>query len=117
MKPVLKPYGTWPSPISSELLTSAHVSIGELCFTNGHLYWLEGRPLEGGRTVMVRDGEDVTPAGFNARTRVHEYGGGVYTVHSDTLVFSNFTDQRLYRIAPGVAPHPITPEPRAPGSI
>src|SRR5688572_16910248 len=111
MPSIAKPYGAWPSPISSELLTSAQVSLAELCFNNGHLFWLEGRPLEGGRTVIVRDGVDVTPPEFNARTRVHEYGGGAYAVHSSTVFFSNFADQRIYRIDPEGAPRPITPEP------
>src|SRR5436190_140818 len=117
MPPIAKPYGAWPSPISSELLTSAQVALAELSFNSGHLYWMEGRPLEGGRTAIVCDGADVTPAEFNARTRAHEYGGGAYTVHSGVAFFSNFTDQRLYRIDPGRAPHAITPEPPSPGSI
>ena len=66
------------------------------------VYWLEGRASEGGRNVIVRrspDGaiSDVTPAGFNVRSRVHEYGGAAYTVHRGTIYFSNFDDQRLYR--------------------
>jgi dipeptidyl aminopeptidase/acylaminoacyl peptidase len=59
----------------------------------------------------------VTPAGFDVRTRVHEYGGGSYIVHGDTVLFSNFADQRLYRQDGGGAPHPITPEPPSPASI
>jgi dipeptidyl aminopeptidase/acylaminoacyl peptidase len=117
MLPALKAYGTWPSPISSELLTSAQVTLAELRFNDGDLYWLEGRPLEGGRTAIVCEGADVTPAGFNARTRVHEYGGGAYSVHSQTVFFSNFEDQRVYRIDPGPGPCPITPESSPAGSI
>jgi len=115
--PSLKAYGTWSSPISSELLTSAQITLGELRAANGKLYWMEGRPLEGGRVVIVCDGSDVTPAGFNARTRAHEYGGGAYMVHSGTVFFSNFADQQIYRIDPGSVPLPITPEPPSPGSI
>ena len=70
------------------------------------MYWAETRPLEGGRTVLARrraDGpaEDVTPAGHNGRTRVHEYGGGAYAVHGGLVYFAEFTDQRLYRHPPG----------------
>src|SRR5438045_9047999 len=77
------------------------------------LYWSELRPSEGGRIVVCRraaDGsvEDVTPAGFNARSRVHEYGGGHYAVQDGTLFFTNYADQRLYRQDPGAAPRPIT---------
>jgi dipeptidyl aminopeptidase/acylaminoacyl peptidase len=116
---IAKPYGTWPSPISSEVLTSAQVTLAELSFSNGYLYWMEGRPLEGGRTAIVREGVDVTPAGFNARTRAHEYGGGAYVVHWGTIFFSNFADQRIYRLDPfpGSVPRPITPEPPSAGSI
>src|SRR4029079_10091125 len=69
----------------------------------------------GGRKVIVRrspDGRimDMTPPGFNARTRVHEYGGGDYVVHNGTIVFSNFADQRLYRQMEGSEPRPLTPE-------
>jgi dipeptidyl aminopeptidase/acylaminoacyl peptidase len=83
------------------------------------LYWLEGRPDEGGRSVLVRrlpDGTtlDVTPTPFNVRTRVHEYGGGAYVVQDGVVHFSNFSDQRLYRVSvhDDVPPAPITPEGR-----
>ena len=63
---------------------------------------------------MRRDAQgkiaDVTPQPFNARTRVHEYGGRSYAVHGDTIYFANFADQRVYRVTPGAAPEPITPE-------
>ena len=100
------------------------------------LFWTEVRPLEGGRSVIVRRDpggaiDDVTPDGFNARTLVHEYGGGAYVVHRDgaaiVVVFSNFEDQRLYRqdLPAGGAtggraagpPRPITPEPPAPRAL
>jgi dipeptidyl aminopeptidase/acylaminoacyl peptidase len=78
------------------------------------LYWLEGRPAEGGRQVVVRrtpDGHvaDVTPPGFNARTRVHEYGGGSYVAAEGAVYFANFADQRIYAQPLGRAPTPITP--------
>lgn len=80
----------------------------------GSTWWLEGRATEGGRVVLVKvdpGGEpvDVTPAGFNVRTGVHEYGGGAYCVHRGTVFCSNFDDQRLYRVDPGGTPTAITP--------
>jgi dipeptidyl aminopeptidase/acylaminoacyl peptidase len=117
MSRIPQPYGTWPSPISSDLLTSAQISLGELRVDSGRVYWTEGRPLEGGRVVIVREGSDVTPPGFNARTKAHEYGGGAYAVHAGTVFFSNFADQRIYRIDTGEAPRPITPAPPSPGSL
>ena len=79
------------------------------------MWWLEGRPDEDGRVVLVkaeRDGEraDVVPAGFNVQTSVHEYGGGAYCIHEETAYVANFDDQRLYRVDPGRAPVAITPE-------
>jgi dipeptidyl aminopeptidase/acylaminoacyl peptidase len=88
----------------------------------GHLYWAESRPAEGGRTVVVRrspagEVSDVTPTGFDARTRVHEYGGGAYAVRDGEVFFANFADQRLYRHVPGEDPRPITPEPALPAAL
>src|SRR5688500_8122300 len=112
------PYGTWPSPISAERDASQSVRLGAVAVDGDDVYWLEGRPQEGGRNVLVRrrgDGAtaDLVPGGFNVRSRVHEYGGGAYVVDRETVYFSNFTDQRIYHVtANGHAgkPVPITPE-------
>ncbi|MGH2681560.1 MAG: S9 family peptidase [Actinomycetota bacterium] len=109
------PFGTWRSPIGAEMVSVAGISLGQPRLEGGSVYWVEGRPAEGGRSVLVRavpaaDPMDVTPAGFDVRTTVHEYGGGAYLVHDDTVYFSNFADQRLYRQAPGAGPVPITAE-------
>jgi dipeptidyl aminopeptidase/acylaminoacyl peptidase len=110
-------YGSWKSPITSELIVAQSITLSEVCLDGGYVYWLEGRPQEQGRNVVVRAGADsqptdVTPPPYNARTRVHEYGGGSWTVHNGTVYFSNFADGRLYRQVPGVSePRPLTPEP------
>jgi len=116
------PYGSWRSPISANLLARAGISLGWLRVSDGDVYWVEGRPLEEGRYVIVRrsvEGRitDATPEGYNARTLVHEYGGGMYSVDGTTVYFSNFTDQRLYRQRPGAEPQPITPESSAPQGL
>ena len=108
-------YGSWKSPITSELIVSDVVGFGQTALDGEDVYWLEGRPTEGGRSVIVRrtaDGviEDVIPAPFNVRSRVHEYGGGAYTAHQGTVYFVNFTDQRIYRVIPGGKPEALTPE-------
>ena len=108
-------YGTWSSPISAAMLVEGGVSLTHVWLEDGAAYWLEGRPSEGGRSVIVRAAPgsspvDVTPEGFNARTKVHEYGGGAYVVHRGIVFSSNFTDQRLYRHDPGRPPTPITPD-------
>ncbi len=111
-----KPYGSWLSPITTAMLTEDTVHFDQPLFDQNTLYWIEARPSDGGRNVIVRrnpqDGsiEDVTPAPFNVRTRVHEYGGRSYTVHNGTVYFSNFADQRLYRHKPGQPPRAITEE-------
>jgi dipeptidyl aminopeptidase/acylaminoacyl peptidase len=108
------PYGSWASPITADLIASATITLGQIALDGEDIYWSELRPTEGGRVVVVRrspDGRttDVTPASFNARTRVHEYGGGAYAVADGTVYFSNFADQRLYRQDPGATPRPLTP--------
>ncbi len=114
-QPQIAPYGAWKSPITSERIVAQTVGLGEIVLEGDQVYWAEMRPSEGGRTVIVRrapDGTtaDITPAGFNARTKVHEYGGGAYTVADGVVYFSNFGDQRLYRQRPGEAPQAITPD-------
>ena len=120
--PTVAPYGSWRSPIGADLVAAGGVALDEVRGAGEAVLWLEGRPLEGGRQVVCRalpggqggTAEDVTPEGFNVRTRVHEYGGGAYAVHGTTVLFANFGDQRLYRHDPGRPPRPITPEPPAP---
>jgi dipeptidyl aminopeptidase/acylaminoacyl peptidase len=113
--PTTAPYGSWKSPITADLIVAGTVSLEQVVLDGKDIYWLEGRPSEAGRYVVVRytpDGrtQDMTPAPFNARTRVHEYGGGSYTVADGVVYFTNFADQRVYRQRPGETPTPITPE-------
>lgn len=111
------PYGGWRSPITAASIAAGAVPLTAPDIQDNTIYWLEGKPLEAGRIVVVRatlDGTrtDLTPAPLNARTRVHEYGGGAYAVHDGAVFFSNFADQRLYRQDRGdEAPRAITPEP------
>jgi dipeptidyl aminopeptidase/acylaminoacyl peptidase len=113
--PKTAPYGTWASPITPELVTAAQVGLAQPALDRGRAYWLEARPEEGGRTVLVQrtpNGEraDLTPAPFNVRTRVHEYGGGAYAVREGVIVAANFADQRLWRVQAGAGATPLTPE-------
>ncbi|MGH9821924.1 MAG: S9 family peptidase, partial [Blastocatellia bacterium] len=112
---MVRPYGSWKSPITSDLIISETVSLGDAHCDGKDIYWIEGRPSEGGRYVIVRrslDGStaDLTPCPLNARTRVHEYGGGAYMVDRGTVYFSNFADGRLYEQLKGELPHPLTVE-------
>ena len=120
--PVTAPFGSWKSPITSEAIVADSVGFGGIALDGDDIYWLESRPSEGGRRVVVRraaDGQaaDVTPRPFNVRTRVHEYGGGDFTVHNGVIYFTNFEDQRLYRQAPGEDPEPLTPEADPAGGL
>jgi dipeptidyl aminopeptidase/acylaminoacyl peptidase len=119
VEPIIAPYGSWKSPITTELVVAKFTGVADLTPVGDELYWLESRPLEGGREVVVRRGVDgpqlsateLTPAGFNVRTRVHEYGGGSWLVAGGSLYFANFDDQRLYvQTPPEAAPRPLTPE-------
>ncbi len=108
------PYGSWASPVTADLITGATIALGGGTFDGDDIYWLEGRPLEQGRYVLVRrtpDGAtaDVTPAPFNVRTRVHEYGGAAHALHHGVVYFSNFADQRVYRQKVGGQPEALTP--------
>ena len=108
------PYGSWESPVTADLIVAGATTLGQLALDGDDVYWVEMRPRESGRNVIVRrtpDGQiaDVTPAPFNARTRVHEYGGGAFTVEDGTVYFTNFDDQRLYRQEHDGVPVPITP--------
>src|SRR5512147_692358 len=113
--PAVAPYGAWASPIRVDDVVGQVIGLAEPWLDGDETYWLEARPAEGGRRVLVRlalDGTivDLTPPPFNVRTRVHEYGGGSYSVSGGMIVFSNFADGRLYRLDPGdAAPKAITP--------
>ncbi|HEX6595410.1 MAG TPA: prolyl oligopeptidase family serine peptidase, partial [Acidimicrobiales bacterium] len=105
------PFGSWPSPITAAVLVERTVSLSSVAVDGGRLWWGERRPAEGGREVLVCDGNDVLPPGFSARSRVHEYGGRAYAVHAGTVVFSNDGDGRLWRLdRGGGGPQPLTPE-------
>jgi dipeptidyl aminopeptidase/acylaminoacyl peptidase len=108
-------YGTWSSPITAEAITAGQVGLSAPRLDRGNSYWLEARPQEAGRTVLVRrtpagGRQDLTPAPFNVRTRVHEYGGGAYVVRNDIIVAANFADQRLYRIEGDGLARALTPD-------
>ena len=107
------PYGAWPSPITADLATAQFVSLGDLKFSGDRHYWLEQRPREGGRSVIVaangHDRRDLTPEPMNVRSRVYEYGGGAYALSDDAAYFVNFLDQCIYAVplegdAPGHSP-------------
>ena len=112
------PFGGWRSPITPSMITSSGISISQIATDEESLYWLENRPLDNGRGVVVRRRqgkvEELTPAGVNVRTRVHEYGGGSFWVHEGALFFASFSDQRLYRRSVDGHSEPITPEPDVP---
>ncbi|GAA0634476.1 S9 family peptidase [Sporichthya brevicatena] len=116
---IVAPYGSWSTPITSELLLSAAVQLREVRVDGTDVVWAEGRPAEGGRTQLVRldaagNRTDLLPDGFNARTGVHEYGGGAWWVRDGVAWFVNWADQRLYRLEPGGEPQALTGEPAVP---
>ena len=115
--PRIAPYGSWESPIATEMLTQGALRFDELDVDGGDLYWVESRPDEQGRYAVMRyaaDGglSEVTTPEFSARTLAHEYGGGSLAVSNGVAYFSNFVDQRLYRraVSGGEPPAPLTPD-------
>jgi dipeptidyl aminopeptidase/acylaminoacyl peptidase len=116
-EPTVAPYGSWRSPITIAMLARAGRGLGVAHVENGVLWWLEGRPEDAGRVTLVRqapdgDPEDVSPAGMNVRSRVHEYGGGAVLIDGDLVVVSDFATGRLHRVLPGRASEAITPDRR-----
>ena len=119
--PKIAPYATWASAITAATVVEAGTGLDAPHIDNGDIYWLEGRPQEGGRNVVVRltaaaaqlgaAAVDVTPPPHNVRSRVHEYGGGAYTVAQGVVAFVDFADQRIYLQHPGAPPRALTPEP------
>jgi dipeptidyl aminopeptidase/acylaminoacyl peptidase len=115
--PTVAPYGTWTSPLPASRVAAGELRLSAVSIDGDDIYWVEGRPQEGGRNVLVRrDGSgriaDVTPAGTNVRTRVHEYGGKCYAVRDGVVYYANFSDGRIYAGSAKQDPAyvPITPE-------
>jgi hypothetical protein len=114
MRRQTSPYGSWRSPVTADAIVAGVIGLSQIQLDGDDIYWVEQRPAEAGRNVVVRrrpDGSitEITPPEYNARNRVHEYGGGAYLVREGTVWFSNFNDQRLYRQDPGKPPVAITP--------
>ena len=110
----ISPYGSWKSLITSDLIVSGTVGLGQIAIDGDDIYWVEGRPSEGGRSVIVRrtpDGKisDITPQPFNVRTRVHEYGSGSFAVASGVVYFCHFGDGRIYCQTLDSQPTALTP--------
>ena len=115
------PFGSWKSPIDAGDTVAGVVRFSDIQCDDGTLYWLESRPSEGGRTVLVRrftDGtiEEVLPDTTNVRTMVHEYGGAAYIASAGEVVYSEFADQRLYRCGLDGTVSPLTVEPERPAA-
>ncbi|VFU10457.1 protein of unknown function [Methylocella tundrae] len=112
----IAPYGTWTSPVTTDLMTAAAISLGGLTVDGETLYWLEGRPTENGRTALLRrrpDGviEELTRDPINVGSRVHEYGGGAFGVQNGVIVFSERRDGSVWVIEPRHPPRKIaTPD-------
>ncbi|QGZ40229.1 dipeptidyl aminopeptidase/acylaminoacyl peptidase [Pseudoduganella flava] len=105
-------FGTWPSPITAAVVAAGATPLASLAVAGQDILWLAGRASEAGRNTLLRLSaggvEELTPAPLNVRTRVHEYGGGAYAVAGDTVYFSHFADNRLYRKERGAEPMPFT---------
>jgi dipeptidyl aminopeptidase/acylaminoacyl peptidase len=114
----VQPCGSWDSPIGSADLVRGALRISAPRLVDGNLFWLEGRPSEGGRQIVMTGSlsdrgidhvREASPAGVNVRTRVHEYGGGEYAVWRDRLFFVDDSDGRIHAGPIAGATAPITP--------
>lgn len=124
--PETAPYGSWPSPVTAEIVAENDGRPGWVSHAGGALWWTRPQPAEGGRVALLRlpqggdEPEVVLPVPWNVRTRVHEYGGLAYVALGDgSVVFAEYSDQRLYRFVPGSGddPVPLTPEPSIPSGL
>ncbi len=100
------PSGSWPTPVTADLVIQAARTLSGVALDGDAVYWSEMRPADGGRTQVVRlepggTPTDVLPEGSNARTQVHEYGGGAWWVRGGVVWYVEWSDQRLRRIEPG----------------
>ena len=111
--PRVAAFGSWKSPITSDLIISKTIGIDNIAIDRHNIYWLEKRPQEKGRNLIVghfpeTGTKEVTPKPFNVRSKIHEYGGGAYTIKENTVYFSNYADGRIYRQVVGTEPIPLT---------
>ena len=102
-------FGSWTSPITAGVAVAETGSLSEPRIDGDNIYWIEGRPLEKGRNIVVAraaDGtiRDVTPSPFSVRSQVYSYGGGAYAVSNDVMYFVNFGDNQIYRQVAGGVP-------------
>src|SRR5262245_46253668 len=116
MAKLTTPFGHWPSPVTPRLAAAASRRFGGLQAEGSAVYWSESRPEEGGRQTILQgraDGSvrDLLAAPFSARSRVHEYGGGEFSVVGETIYFTNDGDQQIYAVRPGEAPSQLTNAP------
>lgn len=120
--PTVAPYGTWSSPVTPALLVEQAVGLSMVCVEGGEVFWVESRPTEGGRQVLMaapleqpERARELTGPDFSVRTQVHEYGGRCYAVSGERVVFSNWSDQRLWVTdRSGATPAAVTPVPAEP---
>jgi dipeptidyl aminopeptidase/acylaminoacyl peptidase len=111
----IKPYGTWKSPVTSDLIASAGIRFGDTQIDGEDIYWIETRPGQGGRNTIIRRASDggqteIISTPYNARSRVHEYGGGAILADRGAVYFSNDEDRQIYRVIPGKAPEKLSNE-------
>ncbi|KAK4390597.1 Dipeptidyl peptidase family member 6 [Sesamum angolense] len=111
---VTAPYGSWKSPITADVVSGSDKRLGGFAVDSGRLFWLESRPTESGQAESEKDKPiDITPKDFAVRTVAQEYGGGAFSISGDSVIFSNYKDQRLYKqsiSSEDLAPEPITPD-------
>lgn len=106
------PFGSWPSPISAEMVALGSMSISSPRIQYDDIYWIESRAAEKGRLVIMHWDKntlrEINPTPFNARTNVHEYGGGAYLVSSDAIYFNHLVDSQIYQVRPYTLTIPVT---------
>lgn len=111
--PSVAPYGTWKSPISTDMLSQKSLLLLETGLDGRDVYWTEAHLDDGGRAVLMHDTGDgaakaLTCPPFDVRTQVYGIRGGTFLVHQNTLYASHRDDGRIYRLEREAAPTAVT---------
>src|ERR1700747_3778858 len=106
-------FGSWTSPITADAPVAEPGSLSEPRIDGDNIYWIEGRPVQKGRNIVVAraaDGtiRDITPSPFSVRSQVYSYGGGAYAISNNGIYFVNFGDNQIYQQVAGGVPTKIT---------
>ncbi len=105
-----KPYGSWDSKITAELILSSSQRVGAPKLLDGEVIWSESVAEEQNRTTIASATGSIIPAPYDVASKVHEYGGGAWWCAGESIYFSNRVDSGLYKASGGVVREVVPPD-------